>query len=155
MTLVQRSAPTEASREILDEVRLAMGELFGAERRLRAREQQEERDLTQSQFRALFVLQRAEEVTAGELAKSADLNPASVTAMLDHLASKGIIERRRSESDRRVCMVSLSPAGRALVEEKRAGWQVLWEEKFGSFSDEELGGALQVLRTMIEVLDNL
>jgi DNA-binding MarR family transcriptional regulator len=155
VTLVEKPTTTDADREVLNEVRVAMGELFGAERRLRAREQQEERDLTQSQFRALFILQRAEEVTAGELAKSADLNPASVTAMLDHLASKGIIERRRSTSDRRVCMVSLSPTGRALVEEKRAGWQVLWEEKFGAFSDGELGGALQVIRTMIEVLDTL
>lgn len=153
MTLVKPAAM--ASRTVLDEVRVAMGELFGAERRLRAREQQEERDLTQSQFRALFVLQAADEVTAGELAKSADLNPASVTAMLDHLASKGIIERRRSTSDRRVCMVSLSPLGRELVEARRADWQARWEEKFGPFSDEELGGALRVLRTMIEVLDNL
>lgn len=155
MTMVEKSTMATVDRAVLQEVRMAMAELFGSERRLRAREQQEERDLTQSQFRALFILQQAEAVTAGELARSADLNPASVTAMLDHLASKGIIERRRSESDRRVCMVSLSEAGRALVEEKRAGWQVLWEEKFGSFSDEELGGALQVLRTMIEVLDNL
>ena len=154
MTAASKST-TVADRAILDEVRVAMGELFGAERRLRAREQQEERELTQSQFRALFVLQRADEVTAGELAKSADLNPASVTAMLDHLASRGIIERRRSTSDRRVCMVSLSPAGRELVDARRAEWQARWEEKFGSFSDEELGGALRVLRTMIEVLDHL
>ena len=154
MTLLDKET-TASDRTVLDDVRMAMGELFGAERRLRAREQQEERDLTQSQFRALFVLQQADEVTAGELAKSADLNPASVTAMLDHLASKGIIERRRSTSDRRVCMVSLSPLGRQLVDAKRAEWQARWEEKFGSFSDEELGGALRVLRTMIEVLDHL
>ena len=72
----------------LDELRVSMGELFGAERRLRGREQQQPRDLTHSQLRALIVLDKAVEVTAGELAKSADLNPASVTAMLDQLEAE-------------------------------------------------------------------
>ena len=35
-----------------------MGELFGAERRLRGREQQQPRDLTHSQLRALIVLDK-------------------------------------------------------------------------------------------------
>src|ERR1700678_198944 len=89
----------------LDELRVAMGELFGAERRLRGREQQQPRDLTHSQLRALVVLERSVEVTAGELAKSADLNPASVTAMLDQLEANGIVQRRRGAQDRRMCMV--------------------------------------------------
>jgi len=139
----------------LEQVRLALSELFGAERRSRAREQQQSRNLTNSQLRALGVLGKVEEVTAGELAKSADLNPASVTAMLDHLESKGIVERKRGTSDRRVCMVSLTAAGRAIVEERRATWHALWEERFGSFSVDELDAALRVMRTMIEVIDLL
>jgi MarR family transcriptional regulator, organic hydroperoxide resistance regulator len=111
---------TTRSSASLDELRVAMGELFGAERRLRGREQQQPRDLTHSQLRALIVLEKSVEVTAGELAKSADLNPASMTAMLDHLQADGIIERRRSSHDRRVCMVSLTDKGQAIVEDKRA-----------------------------------
>jgi DNA-binding MarR family transcriptional regulator len=76
-----------------DQLRLAVGELFGAERRVRGREQQQPRVLTHSQLRALVVLEKSVEVTAGELAKSADLNPASVTAMLDQLEADGIVER--------------------------------------------------------------
>ena len=79
----------------LEDLRLAMGELFGAERRLRGRDQQKGGDLTHSQMRALIVLGGSDEVTAGELAKSADLNPASVTAMLDQLELNGIVQRRR------------------------------------------------------------
>ena len=104
----------ERQKTTLDELRVALGELFGAERRLRGREQQQPRDLTNSQLRALFALGKSAEVTAGELAKSADLNPASVTAMLDQLEANGIVERRRiqrtgesvtgkrGETDRRV-----------------------------------------------------
>ena len=146
---------TTGQQTALDEVRLTLGELFGAERRLRWREQQQQRDLTNSQLRALFSLGKADEVTAGELAKSADLNPASVTAMLDQLESNGIVERRRGAEDRRMCMVSLTDKGRAIVDERRARWQALWEEHLGDISDEELSSALRVMRTIVELLDGM
>ena len=152
MTLTEGQTGT---RLLIEQVRLAMTELFGAERRLRSREQQEARELTTSQLRALMVLKRADEVTAGDLARSADLNPASVTAMLDHLEAKGIIERRRSSSDRRVCKVSLSPVGRALVEERQARWQAMWDENFADFSAKELSNTLQVMRRMVQLFDHL
>ncbi len=152
MTTVTASAGQATT---LDAVRLAMGELFGAERRLRGREHQQPSDLTQSQLRALVVLDRANEVTAGELAKSADLNPASVTAMLDQLEAKGIVERRRADRDRRVCMISLTDKGRAIVDEKRARWHALWEQRLGDLSEEQLSAALQVMQTMTQMLDAL
>jgi MarR family transcriptional regulator, organic hydroperoxide resistance regulator len=139
----------------LEQLRLAMGELFGAERRLRGREQQQPRGLTHSQFRALFVLGREDEVTAGNLAKSADLNPASVTAMLDQLESNGIVERRRGAIDRRVCMVSLTDKGRAIVDEKRARWHELWEQHLGDLPEGELASALLVMRRIIDLFDGL
>jgi len=132
-----------------------MGELFGAERRLRGREQQESAEITTSQLRALIVLEHADEVTAGELAKSADLNPASVTAMLDQLESRGVIERKRGLKDRRVCLVSLTETGRAIVDERRGNWLALWEERFGEFSEQELTAAFRVMRTMIQVVDEI
>jgi MarR family transcriptional regulator, organic hydroperoxide resistance regulator len=139
----------------LDDLRVAMGELFGAERRLRGREQQQPRDLTASQLRALFVVGKSTEVTAGELARSADLNPASVTAMLDQLEANGIVERRRPPHDRRVCMVSLTDKGRSIVDEERSRWQALWERGFGDLSEEDLVAALHVMRRMIALLDGL
>jgi DNA-binding MarR family transcriptional regulator len=148
-------AASTGPKTALDELRLAMGELFGAERRLRGREQQQPRGLTHSQLRALIVLGRSDEVTAGELAKSADLNPASVTAMLDQLEANGIVERRRGHHDRRVCLVSLTDRGRAIVDDKRANWQALWEEHFGDMSEQELAAALRVMRTITQLLDGL
>ncbi len=140
--------------QALEAVRSAMVELFGAERRLRARDQAHG-GLTNAQLRALLILDQHDEVTAGELAKSADLNPASVTAMLDQLESRGIIERQRAHDDRRVCMVSLTPAGREVVKERRAAWHAMWEQRLGQFSDHELMAALSVLRTMTKVIDEL
>jgi DNA-binding MarR family transcriptional regulator len=132
---------------------MALGELFGAERRLRGREQQKDGRLTTSQMRALVVLEQADAVTAGDLAKSADLNPASVTAMLDQLEANGIVERRRHVADRRVCMVSLTEKGRLAVDEARSQWYAMWEEHFGDLPEEELTAALRVMRKMVQLLD--
>jgi DNA-binding MarR family transcriptional regulator len=144
-----------SSQTSLDELRIAMSELFGAERRLRGREQQQAPGLTQSQLRALAVLDKADEVTAGDLAKSADLNPASVTAMLDQLESNGIVVRRRPPHDRRICLVALTGRGRAVLDERRAQWHHLWDERFGRLSEDDLAAALRVMRTMTELLDGL
>lgn len=145
----------ERQTTTLDQLRVAMGELFGAERRLRGREQQQPRELTTSQLRALFTLGKSVEVTAGELAKCADLNPASVTAMLDQLEANGIVERRRAAHDRRVCMVSLTDKGRSIVEGERVRWEALWEEGLGDLSEPQLSGALHVLRRMVALLEGL
>ena len=153
MTTVEPTAKRPSTT--LDELRVALGELFGAERRLRGRDQQQPRGLTHSQFRALIVLDKSVEVTAGDLAKSADLNPASVSAMLDQLQANGIVERRRGSQDRRVCMVSLTDKGRGIVEEKRSNWQNLWEAHLGALSEQELSAALHVMRTMTALLEGL
>lgn len=137
----------------IDELRLACGELLGAERRLRARDQHRPDGLTIAQIRALMALHDTDELPAGQLAKRADLNPASMTAMLDHLERDGVIERRRSTEDRRMCFVSLTAEGRALVEAKRAGWQQMWRERFADTPATELAAAAAAMRAVAELFD--
>ncbi|HKI18197.1 MAG TPA: MarR family transcriptional regulator, partial [Isosphaeraceae bacterium] len=83
-----------------------------------------------------------------------DLNPASVTAMLDQLESNGILVRRRSAHDRRVCMVSLTERGRGVVGEQRVRWHALWEERLKDLSEQQLLAALEVMRTITQLLDS-
>jgi DNA-binding MarR family transcriptional regulator len=144
-----------ARDELANELRRAFGDLLGAERRLRSRDPQRPGALSYAQVRALIMLDDAEQVTAGQLAKAADLTPASVTAMLDHLEQKGMVERGRDAADRRVVVVSLTPAGRALLAEKRARWRGCWEQAMQGFSDQELSGAAAVMRQMARMFDEL
>jgi DNA-binding MarR family transcriptional regulator len=139
--------------ELLEDVRAALFELLGAERRLRGRDQQHrQNDLTNAQLRALMVLRDGEK-TAGQVAESSFCNPASTTVMLDHLEASGVIQRRRGSEDRRVCLVSLTEQGREIVEEKRARSQTLWQERFAHASDRDLRAAAQAMRTIAEMLD--
>ena len=88
-------------------------------------------------------------------AADADLSPASVTQALDHLAELGLVERVRSQADRRVVLNRLTPAGRERFEAKRAALEERWKEALADLSAEQLGQAAQVLRRMAEVLDGI
>jgi DNA-binding MarR family transcriptional regulator len=138
----------------LEQVRTALSQMFGAERRLRGRDHGSG-DLTHAHIRSLHALGEAGELSAGQLAKSADLNPASVTAMLDHLEEGGIVSRSRSTTDRRVTIVALTPKGRDLLAEKSAKWREMWKTRLETFSDSELQVAARVIREIGELMDSV
>jgi DNA-binding MarR family transcriptional regulator len=138
-----------------NEVRAAMAELFAAERRLRGRDPHRPGELSAAQVRALFQLERGEACTAGELAKRAELSPASMTAMLDQLERSGMIERRRSDKDRRQVIVSLTEAGSAALKAKRELYEARTAEALGGYDEKELDAAIRVMRSLAELLDSL
>jgi DNA-binding MarR family transcriptional regulator len=139
----------------LDALRAAFAELMGAERRLRGRDPSRPGELSHAQVRALVLLAKDEEVTAGSLAKRAELSPGAMTPMLDHLEASGMITRRRSETDRRQVIVGLTDAGREALASKRARWERHWHEGLAGHSDEELAAAARVMRTIAAVLDGV
>ncbi|HET8979578.1 MAG TPA: MarR family transcriptional regulator [Solirubrobacteraceae bacterium] len=143
-------------RTSIEELRHALAHMSGAERRLRSRDHQlRPGELTHAQLRSIAALGRETEMTVGQLAKSADLKPASVTVMLDHLEEANIVERQRSTEDRRVCNVSLTPEGWQLLERKLGAWQALWEQRLADVSDEDLETAMRVIRRVTELYDSI
>jgi DNA-binding MarR family transcriptional regulator len=140
-------------RQALADFRVALTELFAAERRMRGREKRRTGELTVTQSIALIPLYLGEEATAGDLANSAGLNPASVTAMLDQLENAGIVERRRSDSDRRVVLVSLTEKGRASQNAMKAQWDERWTEWMAEIPDEDLIVTLRTIQKVSRMLD--
>jgi DNA-binding MarR family transcriptional regulator len=139
--------------ETLDELRSSMAGLFAAERRLRSRDHVPG-ELTHAHMRSLHALSQGE-LTAGQLARSADLNPASVTAMLDHLEDAGIVQRTRSTTDRRVCNVALTDKGRGLLQAKTERWKARWADRLTAYGDAELQVGVRIVRDIAELLDSL
>ncbi|HEY3773849.1 MAG TPA: MarR family transcriptional regulator [Solirubrobacteraceae bacterium] len=139
--------------ESLDGLRDAIAQMFAAERRLRSRESAPG-ELTHAHIRSLHALSEGP-LTAGQLARSAELNPASVTAMLDHLEDAGIVERTRSTTDRRVCNVALTESGRKLLSDKTERWRAMWAERLGAYSEAELDVARRIARDVAEMLDSI
>jgi len=149
------SPPAAGHRKAIEELRLALAHMSGAERRLRGRDHSRPGELTHAQIRTLAALGREHEMTAGQLARSAELNPATVTAMLDHLEAASVVQRHRSTEDRRVCNVSLTPQGWELLERKLASWQLVWEDKLAGVSDRDLDAAARVIQQVTDMYDVL
>lgn len=69
--------------------------------------------LTDAQWKPLWKIQSGCATTAIELARESGIDAGAITRMLDRLEAKGLIERVRSESDRRVVHLRLTAAGEA------------------------------------------
>ncbi|MDW5597262.1 MarR family transcriptional regulator [Conexibacter stalactiti] len=142
-----------ADDDVAEELRAAFGDLLRADRRLRSRDPKRPGALSYAQVRALVLLDADEEATAGQLAKAADLTPASVTAMLDQLEQEGMVQRRRSDEDRRLVVVSLTPRGSKLLEQKRATWRRCWQEAVSDLPERDIVAAAAVMRRMARMID--
>lgn len=156
--MTQRTATATRTTEPAaktDELRIALNQLLAADRRLRGRDHSRPGELTFAQLRTIAALGREREMTAGQLAKSAELTPATVTSILDQLETANIVERRRSTEDRRVCNVALTPEGWELLERKLSVWNRLWADRLSGFSDKEIETAAAILHEVTGILDTV
>ncbi|GAA5112824.1 MarR family transcriptional regulator [Haloechinothrix salitolerans] len=80
----------------------------------------DELDLTYPQYLALLVLWERGPMTVRELGHVLDLDSGTLSPMLKRLATRGVIERKRSEEDERSVVVHLTERGDALREQASA-----------------------------------
>ena len=73
--------------------------------------------ISRAQWVVLIRLDRSEGLKQSELAEILDLQPISLTRLLDRLAENGLIERRADPNDRRANRLYLMPAARPLIEQ--------------------------------------
>jgi MarR family transcriptional regulator for hemolysin len=72
--------------------------------------------MTRAKWAVLARLDRFEGLKQTELAEMLDLQPITLTRLLDGLADNGLIERRPDPDDRRAKRLFLTPAARPLLE---------------------------------------
>jgi MarR family transcriptional regulator for hemolysin len=72
--------------------------------------------LTRAKWAVLARLDRFEGLKQNELAEMLDLQPISLTRLLDGLSENGLIERRPDPNDRRAKRLFLTPAARPLLD---------------------------------------
>jgi DNA-binding MarR family transcriptional regulator len=128
---------------------------MAAVRRLRGRETHRPGELTDAQYGLLFCLRDQNQMSVRDLADAAELSPASVTEMLEGLMSAGLVDRERSNRDRRVVLTSLTESGRGLVEERRARFEPRFRAAMEGFSDEDLVAAAAVLERLRDLFEEI
>ena len=73
--------------------------------------------ISRAQWAVLVRIERTEGLKQSELAEILDLQPISLTRLLDRLADNGLIERRHDPHDRRANRLYLAPAAKPLLTE--------------------------------------
>ena len=73
-------------------------------------------DLTAMQWGPLMLLAYGKANTAAEMSRCGGVETSTITRMLDRLETKGLLVRKRSESDRRIIYLELTQEGQQLVE---------------------------------------
>lgn len=71
--------------------------------------------LTDAQWRPLWLIKSGQATTPREIARHADIDAGSMTRMLDRLQAKGLVERVRSQADRRMVNLRLTAEGEQVV----------------------------------------
>jgi MarR family transcriptional regulator, organic hydroperoxide resistance regulator len=139
--------------EVLETVGRAFKGAMAALRRLRGRETHQPGELTFAQYGLLFGLSDGSAKSSRDLALLADISPATAAEMLDLLAAAGLVDRTRSDEDKRIVLTSLTDRGRELIEERRRRHEPRWSAAMSEFTDEELLTAARVLDAIRGVFD--
>lgn len=143
-TIIAESTKERASD--LEELGKALRRVFAGLRRLRGRQARlGSQEVSHAQFELLLELLERGELQVGELAEAAQLTPATVTGMLDHLVAGGHVERLHGEEDRRVVVCRLTERGRGEVRAFKAHKKDRWERALADVPEEDLRAATRVL----------
>lgn len=94
--------------------------------------------LAEGQIFLLHILWERGTCKVSDIASRLGLTAGAVTAMTDKLTQMELIKRERSEEDRRVVWVSITDAGRQVIERIKKNRFEHVREKFKNLSEEDL-----------------
>lgn len=115
---------------------------------LHSRQLTREVGLTTPQAVVLQAVRDLGEVTTGQLSRRVSLSQATVTTILDRLEGRGLVERYRSNTDRRIVHSRLTRQGRALLRKAPPLLQERFTEAFRRLSPARQA---RILATLDEV----
>ncbi|MDH5673476.1 MAG: MarR family transcriptional regulator [Myxococcales bacterium] len=93
--------------------------------------------LTGPQLVSLRVIADRGPISPSLLAREVSLSQATITGIVDRLAARQLVQRERSSRDRRVVTVTVTEAGRALIETAPSPLQERFVARLHALSDEE------------------
>jgi MarR family transcriptional regulator for hemolysin len=108
--------------------------------------------MTRAQWAVLVRLERCEGLKQGELAEQLDLQPITLTRLVDRLCENGVIERRPDPKDRRAKRLFLTPAARPLIERLHTVGETLMGNVLDGVDDATVLGMIKHLGHMKENL---
>jgi DNA-binding MarR family transcriptional regulator len=113
----------------------------------------QDQELTFSQWTTLVALHDGRIATPGDLSQNICHDAGSLTRLVDQMVERGFVVRGRSETDRRVVTLSLTPRGRSLVEQLAPKVMHFWNELLSGFTHAEIDTLINLLTRLVLVAD--
>lgn len=116
--------------------------------RKRFEQRAREKGLTRAQWQTLSVLSRNDGIKQRCLAELLEIEPITLTRILDRLVEQGFVERRPHPTDRRAFLVHMCEPALPLLDEMRHLGVLTRREALENVSGEEQERLFQTLLTM-------
>lgn len=91
--------------------------------------------VTRPQWRVLTLLARREGINQGGIAELLEVEPITLSRMVDRLQEAGLVERRADPNDRRAWQLFLTDKAAPIIEQLRIWADELFEEALVGFGD--------------------
>jgi DNA-binding MarR family transcriptional regulator len=104
-------------------------------------------ETTLAQYRALVVLASRGPQRVVDLARALHVTPPTAGRMCDRLVRKGLVRRHRARVDRREVQVSITPAGRDVVDQATARRRELLAEILGRIPERRQAAVAAAFRS--------
>lgn len=98
---------------------------------------------------ALMMSEKYQSVTMSSLAQGMSVPMSTATGIVDRLVKKGLLDRDRSEEDRRVVIVYLTESGKEVIADFKKQLFFNLDRVRGILTAKELETALELLRKLI------
>lgn len=109
--------------------------------------------LTPVQVRVMQIVLTDDGITPKAISKQMGVSQATISTLLDRLAAKAMIERRRSEIDRRQTNIVLTDKGRKAVKGAPDPLQQKYVEEFEALADWEQAMIVAALERVVGMLN--
>lgn len=109
--------------------------------------------LTAVQIRVLQVVAETGSITPKGLSSRMGVSQATITTLIDRLVTKGLVERQRSETDRRQTNILLTEAGRVAIDRAPDPLQDRYVAQFDALPDWEQAMIVAALERVAALLD--
>lgn len=145
--------PPDVRRDIrLDDSLIALRRILRATE-IHARDLAHSAGLTPAQLRVLQIVAGRDSVTPKALAGQMGVSQATVTALVDKLVTRGLVERQPSKIDRRQTNVVVTADGTATLDEAPDALQQRYVRAFESLADWEQAQIVASLERVAAMLD--
>jgi DNA-binding MarR family transcriptional regulator len=109
----------------------------------------QDEELTFSQWTTLVALHDGRITNSSDLAHNICHDAGSLTRLIDQLEKRGFVTRTRSETDRRVVTLTLTPRGRDVVEALAPRVMHFWNGLLAGFTHQEVDMLINLLTRLV------